>query len=361
MALPSGYKQLEYIQSSGTQYIDTGVDPTSQVDVEVDFQLLATSTAWACILGGRDASGNNNTIGVWHDSKVFYFYRGSNNTRAGFPSSVSALTRHYFSSKGNTADIDGTQISLAAQTFTGTNNMYLFSMNNGGTPSNSSQCNLYSCKIYNAGTLIRDFVPAQRTSDNAIGLYDQKNGVFYTNAGSGVFAAGPYVGPTGHQSNIDAVDYEITDGDSMVGGASYSVAGGKTMIDGAVYAISFAPEIVSVNIIGSGIAKVMSSNEECAYVVIGGNKYISATTIEVPVGTSCECYLRGWSDLTAYGDSGLRGVVRLNGVAKANSDRYAMQKMYTHTITKPTSIEFKTWVISDGDVDAGVGDIYITE
>ena len=37
MSLPSGYTRLEYIESTGTQYIDTGVVPDANTKVECDF------------------------------------------------------------------------------------------------------------------------------------------------------------------------------------------------------------------------------------------------------------------------------------------------------------------------------------
>jgi hypothetical protein len=49
---------------------------------------------------------------------------------------------------------------------------------------------MYSCQIYDNGTLIRDYVPCI-TPDNEAGLYDLVNGAFYANMGSGAFKSGP--------------------------------------------------------------------------------------------------------------------------------------------------------------------------
>lgn len=53
----------------------------------------------------------------------------------------------------------------------------------------------YRFKIWDDGTLVRDFIPVYRKSDNKPGLYDLVNGVFYSNeATSGSdFTAGPDV------------------------------------------------------------------------------------------------------------------------------------------------------------------------
>lgn len=190
--LPTGYSRLEYIESTGTQYIDTGIKPTSNVDVMVDFRLTATSSEWVCVFGGRDASANNNTLALWHDNSVFRFYRGLNNTQNSFAATVAALTKHCFVCEKNVAYIDGTSTSVTDATFTGTNNIYLFSMNTAGTAGSFSKCLLYSCRIYDNGTLVRNFVPCKDPS-GVIGLYDAVNDVFYRNAGTGTIIAGPEI------------------------------------------------------------------------------------------------------------------------------------------------------------------------
>ena len=53
---------------------------------------------------------------------------------------------------------------------------------------------LYYFKIYDNGTLVRDYVPVKRISDGAIGLYDKVNKLFYGNDGTDSFGAGPEVG-----------------------------------------------------------------------------------------------------------------------------------------------------------------------
>jgi hypothetical protein len=46
---------------------------------------------------------------------------------------------------------------------------------------------LYRCKCVQGNTLIRDFIPAMRNSDGAVGLFDIVNNVFYGNSGGGSF------------------------------------------------------------------------------------------------------------------------------------------------------------------------------
>jgi hypothetical protein len=49
---------------------------------------------------------------------------------------------------------------------------------------------LYYCKLYDNDVLVRNLIPCYRKSDNAIGMYDTINKVFYTNSGSETFLKG---------------------------------------------------------------------------------------------------------------------------------------------------------------------------
>nr|DAJ83553.1 MAG TPA: hypothetical protein [Caudoviricetes sp.] len=59
-SLPDGYTALEYIQSSGTQYIDTGHKLTQDSDITIDFQIIGTLDKNAGIFGSRESSTKNN-------------------------------------------------------------------------------------------------------------------------------------------------------------------------------------------------------------------------------------------------------------------------------------------------------------
>ena len=69
---------------------------------------------------------------------------------------------------------------------------------------------VYWFKIYDNGTLARDFVPCKNAS-GAVGLYDTVDGQFYANAGTGTFTAGPEIipdppaAPTGLQTVLAVV------------------------------------------------------------------------------------------------------------------------------------------------------------
>jgi hypothetical protein len=58
--LPDGYTALEYIQSSGTQYIDTGRKLTQESDITIDFKIVGEIIRNAGIFGSRTSALKNN-------------------------------------------------------------------------------------------------------------------------------------------------------------------------------------------------------------------------------------------------------------------------------------------------------------
>ena len=58
--LPEGYTAVEYIQSSGTQYIDTGRKLTQDSDITIDFSIVGEINRSAGIFGSRQSASKNN-------------------------------------------------------------------------------------------------------------------------------------------------------------------------------------------------------------------------------------------------------------------------------------------------------------
>lgn len=183
--LPSGYTQVEYLQSSGTQYIDTGFKPNQDTGVTMDFEVTDTSvTSW--LFCGRTAA-NNSAYGVYAytGGASFYFVYGTGRTDF----SGTTAQRQICTVDKNKCTIQETTVTIDAQTFTSSATLCLLVRNTNGTLASFARAKIYSCRIYDNGTLIRDYVPCLNASGTA-GLYDTVNGVFYGNAGTGSFAVG---------------------------------------------------------------------------------------------------------------------------------------------------------------------------
>ena len=206
--LPAEYEAVEYIESTGTQYIDTGYVPSKRTSVILDFNFPVQPTSSnSYMLYGESISRNINDFfaAYANDNKLIckqtwggtygsnYLYAALNTTRCrlsfgggngavGYPTTLD----QYYLNRSGTPD---------ANAYTNTRNlsMYLFASHeyNNGTesPILHSSIRVYSCKIFDnsTGEMYRNFVPCKRKADDEAGLYDLVNGVFYTNQGTGDF------------------------------------------------------------------------------------------------------------------------------------------------------------------------------
>ncbi len=195
VALPISYSSLEWIQSSGTQWIDTGALATPQTQIEAHFNALTSSRSWGAFFG---VSGSN-APDSRGDGLVLRYY-GTTTSLQGFfgnkGSVVSAdvgtnadvtvvLKTGQFTLNGQTQDLPTAQAPYAG-------NVYLFSANKAGDAWCQQAMRLYSFKMFevvgDVATPVRDFVPC-RDPDGVVGLWDKVEGRFYPNNGSGAFLA----------------------------------------------------------------------------------------------------------------------------------------------------------------------------
>ena len=196
MALPDSYKQVEYIQSSWTTtawanwpYIDTWFKPksTTRVKFKANFQSTADwPIYWAW------TSSTSSRFGAWfwiNPSAIAMWYWDFNWVWWYLPVSFDTdVTVEQYASWNTAYNIVDWTTATNTATFVEPNlNMYIFARN--GTTSTEKKCpmKLYYFKIYDNWTLVRDFIPVLRISDNKPWLYDLVNNVFYANAGTGEF------------------------------------------------------------------------------------------------------------------------------------------------------------------------------
>ena len=200
MSLPSGYKRLEYIQSSGTQYINTGFAPNQDTRVVVEMQ-LTDSTLEQTPFMARKAS-QEKSFGIFLRSAGWAVDYGT--LRLNFSSKITATERLSLDFDKTKVTMNGETLTFSTQEFLAPVNLFLFVRNTNGTLNHYAIAKLYFCRIYDNGTLIRDYIPCQ-TSSGDIGLWDDVNGVFYGNAGTGTFTAGPVVTSPSIFVNINGI------------------------------------------------------------------------------------------------------------------------------------------------------------
>lgn len=192
--LPEGFTRLEYIESSGTQYINMGFKANENTRIIVDSQLSASASgSWLALVGSRN-SQKVNEYSFWWAPKTKAIYFGFANV-AYQQSTALMLERVTIDINKNVLSIMGSTtetVTAANASITSEYNVCLFTIIDGGTALGSSNRfigKVYSFKAYDNGTLIRDCIPCINPSGE-YGLFDKLNYQFYGNSGTGSFTGG---------------------------------------------------------------------------------------------------------------------------------------------------------------------------
>lgn len=209
--LPAEYAELEYVESTGVQYVDTGYVPTGRDVVEADFAFRDVKTTQQRVFGTSSWDAGFLTCTFYVNGSGFYAWAykdGVGNwTSTGVELSgdrrrllldgVDNRISLVDAASGDTLyseSIGTTRSKSAALPLLLLANCY----NDMGKKSQEhGRLRLYSCAISDSTRQkARDFVPCRRLSDAAIGLYDMVTQTFFGDAAGGGFVAGPFVDGT---------------------------------------------------------------------------------------------------------------------------------------------------------------------
>ena len=183
--LPSQYQQVEYIESTGTQYIDTGFIADSNTTVEM--KVFNKSTATACLYCGRTGFTEKTFSAFFIDGNALRVDYG--NYQYTNLMTITSDTVYTYKHDKNLIYVNDQLIktkTLTESEFNTGYNMYLLASHvSGKTLSNIAKLELYYCKIWDNDVLVRDFIPSYKKDTGEIGLYDTVEGKFYTNQGTG--------------------------------------------------------------------------------------------------------------------------------------------------------------------------------
>lgn len=197
--LPLGYTLLDYIKSNGTQYIDLGTkgNGTTKAEVKFKYHTATSASGSGRVFGSRnaaavDAFAIGSASGTASTNSTIAFFFGNQSYLVTDKSVVLDEWLDVIFDK-TTHNINGTDYGdpYNDETFETPQNLKLFGFDNNGTMG-YGQVDIARCKLWDNGVLIRDLVPCKNAS-NVVGMYDLANDQFYTNDGTGDFAAGTAV------------------------------------------------------------------------------------------------------------------------------------------------------------------------
>ena len=242
--LPDIYHKVGYIASTGTQYINTNIIPTSD-DLTYEWEGRDdTPSGYTSLFSCEYAVGgdysNRDFGGVLHGSKSNRRIYIGKTTGMGIGYNSNDDLFHTWSLNINSNHkvyLVKDDIKLTEYNWTGSINRYnsiaLFCNHTTSSFSQKASVAYKYFKIIDNGSVVFWGIPARRNSDNVLGMYDLVTDTFFINGGTGTFTAGPDIDKTYSVSfvkgsyvtnyTIDGITYtsnvslNLTEGNHTVG------------------------------------------------------------------------------------------------------------------------------------------------
>ena len=182
--LPNDYTELTYIESTGTQFINSRINSGTTIDVYADLQIVGNDVNQT-IFGTTTEAGTSLNVSVtaemWQLGNALW--SNAPDTTLNNRHSI----RCHFENQASYLEVDNTRIITSTNVWSHDNNdIYLFNH----FDRYYSAMKLYSCSIYSNGELVRNFIPCFNSSTDETGLYDLVSDEFFKNSGTGVFLRG---------------------------------------------------------------------------------------------------------------------------------------------------------------------------
>lgn len=178
------YKQrLAYLESTGTQWINTGVAPSSNLTTSIQFAFTLLERNMTPF-GSRTASGNDR---YWanYDNRFEIGY-GNYTVTSVTTTAMEVNTilfnevvgnTHYFTYNGTRSSFSGTPNTTIPIAVFG---------RRVGDEVTTCKMQLYAMSLYTAEGVIRDFIPVLDWNDRPA-MYDKVSGQMFYNQGTGTF------------------------------------------------------------------------------------------------------------------------------------------------------------------------------
>ena len=193
--LPSEYQEVEWIESTGQQYIDTGFILNKSNGFLIDFvpeNDVVNTNAPNYINAGGAGGSSNKRVGINCYARTdngelqFFSYYTDPKITKNQRAILSVINRIIYFPDGTTREMNITEKNPT------NSSMILFAAHTQDLTliHRFSKMKLYNFKLYNSNEVVRDYIPCYRKSDGEIGLYELIEGRFLTNQGTGIFNKG---------------------------------------------------------------------------------------------------------------------------------------------------------------------------
>lgn len=212
-------QQIEYLESTGTQYIDTEFKHNNNTRF-VTLLSFQSVSEWSYPFGAFGDSNKRSIFALESDyEERIYSYYGYIYSKKSFNQKVKLNYLYNIDFNKNTHTINDTSIVHDTSNFSSIYNTFIFASSTyDDRPISNNKVRCYYFQIYDNGTLVRDFIPVRIGTKGY--MLDKVSGELYGNSGTGDFVLGQDVGYIDYSKNlqqiyqnklIEGVDYETAD------------------------------------------------------------------------------------------------------------------------------------------------------
>jgi len=181
--------EVEYIEATGNQYIDTGIGITPAYRVEADFEFTQVSTKQQRVFEQYDTSGHLFAALYLNGSGKIGYAWDQNKVWSGVNVAISARRRWYVLDGPNRLlKVGATEEQLPLVADTGPPDTATLKHGSHDTGTKPTYGKWYSAKISLGGVLVRDLHPVRCGSVGC--LYDRVSGTLFPSLGADPFLAG---------------------------------------------------------------------------------------------------------------------------------------------------------------------------
>lgn len=178
------YTKIKYIESTGTQYVDTKYICGNDVRIETEFEYLQIDSVFRCIYGKQTKTAAEDAITV--SQAVNYTVQAYWRTNL-TPFTLEKDRRYKMLQSQNALVLDGVDYGGWSSSITKSQlTMYLMARNNNGSAGNFFKGRIYGFKIYESNILAMDLIPVLDSSKVPC-FYDKISNELLYNKGTGEF------------------------------------------------------------------------------------------------------------------------------------------------------------------------------
>ena len=260
------YQVLKYLESSGTQAIDTGVKYANDTCLYTQMQVLNNNTGGHIGAIDQCSDNTNDRFHFYVKNSTLHVFAAHSESSAVVNSVGDGWNQWFIDKINNRLSKNGSYATGLASGAYGIaddshSTIWLFGRNsNNPSYRQYATVRLSLTAIFHDDSLERQLIPCRRLSDNELGMYDLVRREFLTNIGTGSFAAGP------EGLGCAEIPPQIYSGQPEICPEVVVRNAGQTRVEGVDYTVSYSDNTA----IGIGKATITGIGDyaDCGSVVV---------------------------------------------------------------------------------------------